>query len=201
MLLFKGYECATKSRVLYQGAATRNPWTLSDKICQFVIFKKTASSNIHNAIQEHAQPTPRECLTAIIRKMLPPILIFKGNCISCIVMHEFGNYPEAWKYACQEKARINESKMHKGIDVVLKLWKATRDVNNMSPESQTLFLMHSVNTKWDLLIKGFSWCALRWFMSLLDALTCTSPLTWRLMNSSNVDYKISGRSERLKRGS
>jgi hypothetical protein len=41
-------------------------------------------------------------------------------------------YPDAGKYACQEKAWMDETQMHEWIDIVLKLWKETHDANNPS---------------------------------------------------------------------
>ena len=65
-------------------------------------------------------------------KILPHYLIFKGKPNCHISMHEFSSYPDGGKYACQEKAWMNEEKMHKVIDVVLAPWKAAQDKNNIS---------------------------------------------------------------------
>jgi hypothetical protein len=55
-------------------------------------------------------------------------------------MREFSTYPVGGKYACQEKAWMNEEKMHEWINVVLAPWKADRDENNMSGEPPLLIL-------------------------------------------------------------
>jgi hypothetical protein len=68
-----------------------------------------------------------------------------------MVMHEIATCPDAGKYACQEKAWMDEPKMHAWIDVVLKLWKEARDANNPSTEPPTLYLMRTTYTRWDLL--------------------------------------------------
>ena len=52
-------------------------------------------------------------------KMLPPFLIFKGKPQGGITLCKFGMYPDAGKYACQEKAWMDKSKMNEWIDVIL----------------------------------------------------------------------------------
>ena len=42
-------------------------------------------------------------------------------------MREFATYPVAGKYACQPKARMDETNMHLWIDRVLKLYKDKKD--------------------------------------------------------------------------
>ena len=87
--------------------------------------------------------TKRVTLAATVTasgKMLPPFLIFKGKPNGRIAMREFSTYPVGGKYACQEKAWMNEEKMHEWIDVVLAPWKADRDENNMSGEPPLLIL-------------------------------------------------------------
>jgi hypothetical protein len=49
-------------------------------------------------------------------------------------------YPDGGKYACQEKAWMNEEKMHEWIDAVLAPSKADRDEKNMSGEPPLLIL-------------------------------------------------------------
>ena len=39
-------------------------------------------------------------------------------------------YSLARKYVCQEKAWMDADKMHRWINVVLKLWKDAHDINN-----------------------------------------------------------------------
>ena len=52
-------------------------------------------------------------------KMLPPFLIFKGKPQGHIALCEFGTYPDEGRYACQEKAWMDESKMNEWINIVL----------------------------------------------------------------------------------
>jgi hypothetical protein len=73
-------------------------------------------------------------------KVLAPFLIFKGKPSGRIAMRKFSTYPNAGKYACQEKAWMDEKKMHEWIDVVLKPWKDDQDSNNPSPEPPIIIL-------------------------------------------------------------
>ena len=68
-------------------------------------------------------------------KMLPPFLIFKGKPNGRIAMREFSTYPAHGRYACQEKAWMDEVRMHEWVETVLKPWKDERDENhpNMNP--------------------------------------------------------------------
>jgi hypothetical protein len=87
--------------------------------------------------------TKRVTLAATVTasgKMLSPFLIFKGKPQGRIALREFGTYPDAGKYACQEKAWMDESKMNEWIDVVLQPWKENRDQNNPSLEPPILIL-------------------------------------------------------------
>jgi hypothetical protein len=59
------------------------------------------------------------------RKMLPPMLIFKGTTNGCIATHEFGTYPDHGHYGCKKKAWMDEEMMHKWIDLVLVPWRQT----------------------------------------------------------------------------
>ena len=45
-------------------------------------------------------------------KMLQPFLIFKGKPNGCIAMREFLTYPAHKQYACQDKAWMDEVRMH-----------------------------------------------------------------------------------------
>jgi hypothetical protein len=56
-------------------------------------------------------------------KMLIPFLIFKGKPQGWIANREFRTYPESGRYACQDKAWMDEAKMNEWIDAVLQLWK------------------------------------------------------------------------------
>jgi hypothetical protein len=49
-------------------------------------------------------------LTATI-SVRPPFLIFKGEPTGCIAMCKFSTYPSAGKYACPEKAWMDEEKI------------------------------------------------------------------------------------------
>jgi hypothetical protein len=53
------------------------------------------------------------------RKMLPPMLIFKGATNERIANLEFGTYPDCGHYGCQKKAWMDEEMMHKWIDLML----------------------------------------------------------------------------------
>jgi hypothetical protein len=105
-----------------------------------------------------------------------PFLIFKGKPIGHIAMHELSIYLEAGKSACQEMVWMDEMKMHEWIDEVFTWWKAAWDLNNVSVEPPIFIFdayrvhqMGSVANRIQLM-------ASRWFISLLDALTCASPL-------------------------
>jgi hypothetical protein len=63
-------------------------------------------------------------------KMLLSFLIFKGKPNGWIAMREFLTFPARGRYACQEKACMDEKRMHEWVDVVLKPWKEARDTNN-----------------------------------------------------------------------
>jgi hypothetical protein len=87
--------------------------------------------------------TKRVTLAATVTtsgKMLPPFLIFKGKPQGCITLCEFGMYLDTGRYACQEKAWMDESKKNEWIDVILQPWKANRDKNNPSVEPPILVL-------------------------------------------------------------
>ena len=73
-------------------------------------------------------------------KMLAPFVIFKGKPQGRIALCEFGMYPDAGRYACQEKAWMDESKMNEWIDAILQLWKANRDKNKPSVKPPILIL-------------------------------------------------------------
>ena len=60
------------------------------------------------------------------RKMLPPMLIFKGATNRRIANREFGTYPDHGHYGCQKKAWMDEEMMNLWIDLVLVLWKDSR---------------------------------------------------------------------------
>lgn len=72
--------------------------------------------------------------------MLPPFVIFKGKPQRCIALCEFGTYPGMGRYACQDKAWMDESKMNDWIDIVLQQWKEKQDDNNPSVEPPILIL-------------------------------------------------------------
>jgi len=73
-------------------------------------------------------------------KMLVPFVIFKGKPQGWIALREFGTHPDAGRYACQEKAWMDESKMNKWIDAILQWWKVNSDKNNPSAEPPILIL-------------------------------------------------------------
>jgi hypothetical protein len=88
-----------------------------------------------NTIHTRASTTDRKHVTLGVTvstsgKMLTPFIIFKGKPNGCIALQEFGTYPDAGKYACQEKAWIDEFKMNDWIDVVLWPWTEHQDANN-----------------------------------------------------------------------
>jgi hypothetical protein len=72
--------------------------------------------------------------------MLPPNLIFKGKPNGCIASWEFLTFPAVRKYACQDKAWMNEGMMHKWIDVVLLPWKEMQDLNQPCHQPPILIL-------------------------------------------------------------
>jgi hypothetical protein len=72
--------------------------------------------------------------------MLTPFVVFKGKPQGWIASCEFGTYPDAGRYACKDKAWMDESKMNEWIDAVLQLWKANRDDNNPSVEPPIMIL-------------------------------------------------------------
>ena len=63
---------------------------------------------------------------------MSPFLIFKGKPQGFIALYKFGTYPDVGRYACQEKAWMDESKMNQWIQVILQPWKARRRKNNPS---------------------------------------------------------------------
>ena len=71
-------------------------------------------------------------------KILSHFLILKGKPTGHIKTCEFTTYPDARKFAYQEKAGMYEPKIHKWINVVLKLWKDAQHANNPSAESPIL---------------------------------------------------------------
>ena len=73
-------------------------------------------------------------------KMLRPFLIFKGKQNGRIAMREFSTYPIPGKYACQDKAWMDEVAMHQWIDDVLKPWKDEQDIASQSVEPPILIL-------------------------------------------------------------
>jgi hypothetical protein len=87
--------------------------------------------------------TKRVTLAATVTasgKMLPPFLIFKGKPNGRIAMREFSTFPSRGRYACQEKAWMDEQRMHEWVDVVLKPWKEARDANNPSMQPPIIIL-------------------------------------------------------------
>ncbi len=87
--------------------------------------------------------TKRVTLAATVTasgKMLPPFLVFKGQPNGRIATREFATYPSLGVYACQEKAWMDEVRMHQWIAKVLAPWKVERDANNPSPEPPLLIL-------------------------------------------------------------
>ncbi len=87
--------------------------------------------------------TKRVTLAATVTasgKMLTPFVIFKGKPQGWIANRKFGTYPESGRYACQDKAWMDEAKMNEWIDTVLQPWKANRDKNNPSVEPPILIL-------------------------------------------------------------
>ena len=79
--------------------------------------KKTIHARASTMDTKHV--TIATTITASVR-VLAPFLIFKRRPSGQILMHEFSTYPNAGKYACQEKVWMDEKKMHEWIDVVLK---------------------------------------------------------------------------------
>ena len=87
--------------------------------------------------------TKRVTLAATVTasgKMLMPYLIFKGKPNGRIATREFSMFPSRARYACQEKAWMDEKRMHEWVDVVLKPWKEARDANNPSVAPPILIL-------------------------------------------------------------
>jgi hypothetical protein len=72
--------------------------------------------------------------------MLRPFLIFKGKQNGRITMHKFSTYAIAGKYACQDKAWMDEVAMHWWIDDILKPWKDEQDIASQSMEPSILSL-------------------------------------------------------------
>ena len=72
--------------------------------------------------------------------MLPPFLIFKGKPIKRIVMREFSTFSTQAQYACQNKAWMDEARMHVWVQVILKPWKEARDSNNPSMQPPIIIL-------------------------------------------------------------
>jgi hypothetical protein len=55
-------------------------------------------------------------------------------------VQELATYLDVGKYACHEKAWMDESKTNEGIDVVLWPWKEHRDTNNSPVEPPLIIL-------------------------------------------------------------
>ena len=72
--------------------------------------------------------------------MLQPFLIFKGKSNRQIATLEFMTFPTAGQYACQDKAWMDEARMHEWVVKVLKPQKDDPDVNNPSIEPPILIL-------------------------------------------------------------
>jgi hypothetical protein len=87
--------------------------------------------------------TKRVTLAATVTasgKMLPPFLIFKGKPKGRIAQREFSSFPAEAHYACQEKAWMDETRMHEWVEAVLKPWKEERDANNPSMQPPIIIL-------------------------------------------------------------
>jgi hypothetical protein len=87
--------------------------------------------------------TKRVTLAATVSasgKMLTPYLIFKGKPNGRIATREFATFPSDGVYACQEKAWMDEARMHDWVEKVLMPWKVHRDANNPSVEPPLLIL-------------------------------------------------------------
>lgn len=85
--------------------------------------KKTVHARAYMA---NAKCTTLTATITVSEKMLTPLLIFKGKPICHSAMREFGTYPEAGKFSCQEMAWRDELKMHEWMDEVLTPWKAAQ---------------------------------------------------------------------------
>jgi hypothetical protein len=87
--------------------------------------------------------TKRVTLAATVTasgKMLAPFLIFKGKPNGRIATREFATFPSEGEYACQDKAWMDEVRMHEWVAKVLKPWKNHRDANYPSAEPPLLIL-------------------------------------------------------------
>ncbi len=119
-------------------------------------------------------------IVTVSRIMLPPYLIFKGKPNGHIALHEFLMFPAARTYECQDKAWMDEGRMHEWINIVLRPWEEARDLNQpcMQPpililDSYCIHQMGSVINRIQLM---------RGEVSQLGAHTCVSPLTLGLTN-------------------
>jgi hypothetical protein len=91
-------------------------------------LEKKGTKTIH--VRTSTSDTKRATLAATVTasgKLLPPFLIFKGKTDGRIASRELQTYPVECIYACQDKAWMNETMMHRWIDLVLIPWKNSRD--------------------------------------------------------------------------
>ena len=93
-------------------------------------LEKKGTKTIH--VRTSTTDTKRATLAATVTgsgQLLTPFLIFKGKKNGRIAAKELQTYPKECIYACQEKAWMDESMMHKWIDCVLIPWKESRNPN------------------------------------------------------------------------
>jgi len=91
-------------------------------------LEKKGTKTIH--VRTSTSDTKRATLAATVTasgKLLPPFLIFKGKTDGRIASRELQTYPVECFYACQDKAWMNETMIHRWIDLVLIPWKNSRD--------------------------------------------------------------------------
>lgn len=77
------------------------------------------------------------------RKLLPPMLMFKGATIGGIANHEFKTYPDHGDDGCKDIAWTDEEMIYKWIDFVIILW------NNATPPRFVI-----IHPKLAMLIQG-----------------------------------------------
>ena len=85
--------------------------------------------------------TDTKCVTVAVTvtasgKILPPFIVFKGAPNKRIAKQEFGTYPTGGKYACQQKAWMDETL----IEAVLKPYTDKKDAWDLSGPPPILIL-------------------------------------------------------------
>ena len=77
------------------------------------------------------------------RKLLPPMLMFKGATIGGIANHQFKKYQDHGDYGCKDIAWTDEEMIYTWIDFVIILW------NNAAPPRFVI-----IHPKLAMLIQG-----------------------------------------------